>query len=350
LGPRGDDAAMLPPTTIYLTGVRNGTTDELASYHDTDLPLGLLAQPLTRNYLRYQHLYAWVGIDNGCFTKVGQARFSLPQYLSMIDEGLERFGDNLLFATAPDVAFDWQGTLEKSLPVLPQIRRAGAPAALVLQDGATEANVPWDELDCVFIGGSTEWKVGREARSLCAAANRRGKWVHMGRVNSESRMITAQDFGVGSADGTHLLSATRRAVAVEAVSTVLKATRWPGRLSPAQAEARDRTLAALAELVSPSEAARRRAVETLHRLQAPEAALRLARPARQTRRPPTRPSPGSAPWRRRSPWGGPATRCRRRSPRPGRRRPWATSWRGSARCTAGRRPSDAPGTGRSTAR
>lgn len=268
---------MLPPTTIYLTGVRNGTTDELASYHDTDLPLGLLAQPLTRNYLRYQHLYAWVGIDNGCFTKVGQARFSLPAYLSMIEEGLDRFGDSLLFATAPDVAFDWSATLEKSLPVLPQIRRAGAPAALVLQDGATPSNVPWDELDCVFIGGSTEWKVGAQARAISAEATRRGKWVHMGRVNSEARMITAQEFGVGSADGTHLLNATRRAVAVVAVSAALKATRWAGHLSPAQAEARDRTLAALAELVSPSEAARRRAVEALERLGAPEAALRLAR-------------------------------------------------------------------------
>jgi hypothetical protein len=152
--------------------------------------------------------YQWCAIDNGCFTEAGQRAFNLDNYLGMIDRALETFGeDYLLFATAQDVAFDWEGTLRKSLPVLPLIRRVGAPAALVVQDGATPANIPWDEADCIFIGGSTEWKVSPMAAAITLEALRRHLWVHMGRVNSLKRMRIAQSFGCRSADGTYLLHA-----------------------------------------------------------------------------------------------------------------------------------------------
>ena len=196
--------ALLPPYPVYLTGVRNEYTDGLASYHDSELPLGILVQPLTRGYLRYQHLYAWCGIDNGRFTEVGRRRFRLDDYLDMTREAVDRFGDGLLFATAPDVPFDWHGTLRESLPVLPLLRRAGAPAAIVLQDGASSSDVPWDECDALFVGGSTQWKVGPEARALCREAVGRRKWVHMGRVNSERRFRYAAAIGCDSADGTYL--------------------------------------------------------------------------------------------------------------------------------------------------
>ena len=53
-------------------------------------------------------------------------------------------------------------------------------------------------------GGSTDWKLGPTARALTAEAKRRGKRVHMGRVNSLKRLRYADAIGCDSADGTYL--------------------------------------------------------------------------------------------------------------------------------------------------
>ena len=41
-------------------------------------------------------------------------------------------------------------------------------------------------------------------RDACREARRRGKWVHMGRVNGLRRLRIALDFGVDTVDGTSL--------------------------------------------------------------------------------------------------------------------------------------------------
>lgn len=108
------------------------------------------------------------------------------------------------FAAAPDVVGDAAATLAESLPWLPRIRALGYPAALVAQDGLESLPVPWDAFDVLFIGGTTSWKLGHPARALVAEAKRRGKHVHMGRVNSERRYRYAAAIGCDSADGTYL--------------------------------------------------------------------------------------------------------------------------------------------------
>jgi hypothetical protein len=215
----------LPFGVTYLTGARTARLDKIAAV-EWDLPeafpLGLLIQPFTENYLNDgAAYYQQVGIDNGCFTEIGQARFNLARYQRLIDGALERWGDHVLFATARDVAFDWEGTLRLSLPMLPLLRRMGAPAALVLQDGATPSNIPWTELDAVFVGGSTEWKESAMAASIATEARRRHKWVHMGRVNSKRRMRIAYYGGCHSADGTFLLHEGRKGLGAEGVAQIL---------------------------------------------------------------------------------------------------------------------------------
>jgi hypothetical protein len=64
--------------------------------------------------------------------------------------------------------------------------------------------VPWDEFDALFIGGSTEFKLGPVARPYAARRSARGKWLHMGRVNSERRFAYARAIGCDSVDGTFL--------------------------------------------------------------------------------------------------------------------------------------------------
>jgi hypothetical protein len=109
------------------------------------------------------------------------------------------------FVAAPDVVGDAEATLARSGPMLPRIRALGFRVALVAQNGLEDLRpVPWNDFDCLFIGGSTEWKLGPAARSLVAEAKAQGKWVHMGRVNSLKRLRYAAAIGCDSADGTYL--------------------------------------------------------------------------------------------------------------------------------------------------
>lgn len=138
--------------------------------------------------------------DNGCFGKgfPGETAWFTWLARQAADAATCRF------AVAPDVVGDAEATLARSTPWLSQIRSLGFPAALVAQDGLENLDVPWDAFDVLFIGGTTAWKLGRHARDLVAEAKRRGKWVHMGRVNSESRLRYAQAIGCDSADGTYV--------------------------------------------------------------------------------------------------------------------------------------------------
>lgn len=142
---------------------------------------------------------AWAA-DNGCFGK------GWPGYTAWLD-WLDRHAHAApyaLFATAPDVVADAQATLDRSGPYLDQIRAKGYPAALVAQDGLEDLQVPWSTFDVLFIGGSTEWKLGPAARALIVKAQHEGKKVHMGRVNSLKRLRYAASLGCDSVDGTYL--------------------------------------------------------------------------------------------------------------------------------------------------
>jgi hypothetical protein len=136
--------------------------------------------------------------DNGCFGKGYPGDAKWWAWLQTLPT------DRCAFAVAPDVVADAAATLIRSVPWLSKIRSLGIPAAFVAQDGLENLTVPWDEFDVLFIGGSTEWKLGRHARTLVNEAKQRGKEVHMGRVNSYQRMRYADAIGCDTADGTYI--------------------------------------------------------------------------------------------------------------------------------------------------
>lgn len=142
---------------------------------------------------------AWYCADNGCFGKNYVGDEAWFRWLCKRPH-MER----CRFATAPDVVGDAAATLKRSRVWLPMIRDLGIPAALVAQDGLEDLEVPWDTFDVLFIGGTTEWKLGQGVRDLVAEAKSRGKWVHMGRVNSARRLRYANEIGCDSADGTFI--------------------------------------------------------------------------------------------------------------------------------------------------
>lgn len=140
----------------------------------------------------------WVAADNACFSN--PKKYSDERY----ERHLRRFDPRrCLFATAPDVLGDHDATIERSIPMLRRIRSLGLPPAFVAQNGWEEATTPWDECDALFVGGTTEFKF-RAGRDAVSAAKRRGKWAHMGRVNSGDRLRAAAAIGCDSADGTFL--------------------------------------------------------------------------------------------------------------------------------------------------
>jgi len=145
--------------------------------------------------------------DNGCFAT--PERYSDTWYLSWL-ERLASWRETCLFATAPDVLGDAAATLALSTPMLPRLAALGYRPALVAQDGLEDLPVPWDTFTCLFIGGSTAWKLSAIAADLCAEARQRGKWVHMGRCNSRRRLRIARRMLCDSVDGTYVAFAPDR--------------------------------------------------------------------------------------------------------------------------------------------
>lgn len=144
---------------------------------------------------------AWCA-DNGCYGS------GWPGYEAWYAWLTRNAADapTCLFATAPDVVANAWATEARSRPWLPRVRDLGDPVAYVAQDGMEYSSWDlWDEIDCLFIGGSTEWKLSPEAATLARCAASYGKWVHLGRCNSFKRYAYAWDeCHADSVDGTYL--------------------------------------------------------------------------------------------------------------------------------------------------
>jgi hypothetical protein len=163
--------------------------------------------------------------DNGVYSRAYPGRSQYLRWLASLPDP-----NRCRFAVAPDVVANHGATLERSWPMLRRIRELGLPVALCAQNGAQADDMPWDYIDVVFLAGIVEcvpcgwvpaiadlpldacpeghrlaeWKTGAVAEAITAEAKRRGLWVHMGRVNTRSRVLRAKAMGVDSADGTYL--------------------------------------------------------------------------------------------------------------------------------------------------
>lgn len=162
--------------------------------------IGLMKQPDMGNVEPLRRGVVWAA-DNGCFAK-GDS-FDVTRWLDWLGK-MRRWQSTCCFAVAPDVVGDAAATLDRSRPHLTTIRDLGYRAAFVAQDGLEILPVPWDAFDCLFVGGSTAWKLSEAAYGLMAEAKARGKHVHAGRVNSLRRLQAMRDAGADSADGTFL--------------------------------------------------------------------------------------------------------------------------------------------------
>ena len=132
-------------------------------------------------------------------TTVAFRLFDEAAFLSLLQRELTR--QHLCrFVCCPDVVAESVRTLE--LFDLWKGKLDGWPLALVAQDGLENHRIPWDEIQAIFIGGSTHWKDGPHAAAVVKTAKIFGKWVHVGRINTPGRFEHFEALGADSMDGS----------------------------------------------------------------------------------------------------------------------------------------------------
>lgn len=110
-----------------------------------------------------------------------------------------------MWIAVPDIVCNHAATVELFESWLAEweyeIGDAPWPLAFVLQNGATIDSVPWDRIECVFVGGDDTFKL-KDCLELVDHAKQLGKLVHVGRVNTLCRIRYAFDLGADTIDGT----------------------------------------------------------------------------------------------------------------------------------------------------
>lgn len=164
--------------------------------------LGHLITPANGN--RWEPMLATglpIAADNGCFGGLDE-----PAFVRMLQQlrrlRIVSYWKWPLWVAVPDKVADARETLVMWRWYRHYVRGSDLPAAFVAQDGCEEYRIPWHQFECLFIGGSTAWKEGIEAARLIQKAKRLGKWVHVGRVNTQRRERYFQALEVDSIDGT----------------------------------------------------------------------------------------------------------------------------------------------------
>ena len=179
---------------IYLSGCLPAKHDLRELLQENNC--GVLLTPFSQRSIPDHH-WVWAA-DNGCFS----SRWDHRTWSSWLESRPEPH--TALFAVVPDVVCDPIGTLQRWQEHYEYVAGLGYKPAFVLQDGATDQTIPWNELECLFIGGSTKYKLSNEAKQFVRQAKDLGKWVHMGRVNSKRRISLAYEWGCDSVDGTYV--------------------------------------------------------------------------------------------------------------------------------------------------
>jgi hypothetical protein len=158
-------------------------------------PSGLVARLVSpRSGNRILSGQRWAA-DNDAFLAWDEGRF--VKMLCRVDGT-----PGCLFVAAPDVVGDARATRDRFYDWRYEIIGRGFPIAMVGQDGAEDLDLEWPAIDAWFVGGSTAWKLSATAADLAREAKSRGKWVHVGRVNTRRRLRIACDLGADSVDGT----------------------------------------------------------------------------------------------------------------------------------------------------
>lgn len=172
------------------------TTNELVHLWAGRWPnaLGHLYTPARKERVRPWLPYA---LDNGRYSDFVHNRpFDEQNFIAHV-ERYAFLGQKPRWIVVPDEVGDDSETFRLWNQWAPRLKEYGVPLAIAVQDGMTVSDVASLKPDVVFVGGSTEWKWLTVA-SWAAAFPR----VHVGRVNSLSKLRLLKNLGVESCDGS----------------------------------------------------------------------------------------------------------------------------------------------------
>jgi len=146
--------------------------------------------------LRQTHDWMPFALDNGKFACWSRGKpWDESSYIAMLDAVAER-KQVPRWALVPDAVADLEQTKKLWDVWSPRIKSYGWKLAFAVQDGMTKDDVPRDA-DVVFVGGSTDWKW-----QTMYQWTQNFERVHVGRVNSPTRLWSCHEAGVESCDGT----------------------------------------------------------------------------------------------------------------------------------------------------
>jgi hypothetical protein len=139
----------------------------------------LLTPPLTGS-LDVVHPYT-------CMDNFAYSNWQPHLFLKLLNK-YKAVADSIKWVACPDVVGDWRRTLDRFEGWNYMLESQGYKRAYVLQDGQPIKCIPWDQIVCVFLGGTDDYKMSKLAKKTLWAAKKRGKLVHVGRVNSIKRI------------------------------------------------------------------------------------------------------------------------------------------------------------------
>ena len=163
--------------------------------HVITVPYGYLLSPaggtkqVTDTYKRF-------GVDNDAYS----GKFSRDKFLRLLDKMMPH-KDRCLFVNPPDVVGDAVKTTINYHDWYAEIRGRGLPISYILQDGF-DMQLPKLKADCLFVGGSTEFKLSNSVLRLLQVV-KPDYWIHIGRVNTLNRLLHFRHVA-DSFDGTQI--------------------------------------------------------------------------------------------------------------------------------------------------
>jgi hypothetical protein len=142
----------------------------------------------------------WGGVfacDNSAFKCFNRDKFKRLQFRQ------KAYMDKCLFVSAPDVVGNMRRTLEL-WKRRDEFAYADVKLTLVVQDGAEDMEIPWDETPAIFVGGGDPWKDSKACLDIVRTAKIFGKHVHVGRVNQIKRYRNFAEVKADTCDGSSI--------------------------------------------------------------------------------------------------------------------------------------------------
>ena len=152
----------------------------------TKLNILQLRTPLTQ-YARDNLNHIKYGLDNGSYSEFNANTFERMALKAKYD-------DLCLWVAMPDVVGDHYSTalLYEHWCIRLGFDGESGKRAFVIQDGCNllhpDNEPPWDILEAVFVGGTDYYKESEQCYEVVKKAKKLNKMVHVGRVNTPSRI------------------------------------------------------------------------------------------------------------------------------------------------------------------